>query len=114
MAWALRGVVAVICVLQSVAEGRAAVGLLGGAVIALTYLVPAAGRALHARPEAIGDQFVVDQRLGGVLARFLTRYGHPTTVERLRHLEQQPPPPVPGPSVPLATQLVPRTSLSLN
>ena len=114
MAWALRGVVAVICVLQSVVEGRAAVGLLGGAVIALTYLVPAAGRALQTRTEAIGDQFVVDQRLGGVLARFLTRYGHPTTVERLRHLEQQPPPPVPSPSAPLATQLMPLTSFSLN
>lgn len=101
MAWALRGVVALICVLQSVVEGRATVGLLGGAVIALTYVVPAAGRALQARTEAIGDQFVVEQGLGGVLARFLTRYGHPTTVERLRHLEQQPPPPVPSPSAPL-------------
>ncbi|WP_341927538.1 hypothetical protein [Nocardioides psychrotolerans] len=114
IAWALRGVVAVICVLQSVVEGRVAVGLLGGAVIALTYLVPAAGRALQARTEAIGDQFVVDQGLGGVLARFLTRYGHPTTVERLRHLEQQPPPPVPSPSTLLATQLMPLTSFSLN
>lgn len=114
MAWALRGVVAVICVLQSVVEGRATVGLLGGAVIALTYVVPAAGRALQARTEAIGDQFVVEQGLGGVLARFLTRYGHPTTVERLRHLEQQPPPPVPSPSTPLATQLMPLTSSSLN
>ena len=111
MAWALRGVVAVICVLQSVVEGRAAVGLLGGAVIALTYLVPAAARALQARTEAIGDQFVVDQGLGGVLARFLTRYGHPTTAERLRHLQQQP---VPSPSAPLATQLTPMTSFSLN
>lgn len=114
MAWALRGVVAVICVLQSVVEGRATVGLLGGAVIALTYVVPAAGRALQARTEAIGDQFVVEQGLGGVLARFLTRYGHPTTVERLRHLEQQPPPPVPSPSAPLATHLMPLTSFSLN
>ena len=114
MAWALRGVVAVICVLQSVVEGRAAVGMLGGAVIALTYVVPAAGRALQARTEAIGDQFVVEKDLGGVLARFLSRYGHPTTVERLRHLEQQPPPPVPSPSAPQATQLMPLTSFSLN
>lgn len=114
MAWALRGVVAVICVLQSVVEGRAAVGLLGGSVIALTYVVPAAARVLQARTEAIGDQFVVDQRLGGVLARFLIRYGHPVSVERLRHLEQPPPPPVPSPSAPLATQLMPLTSFSLN
>lgn len=114
IAWALRGVIAVICVLQSVVEGRAAVGLLGGAVIALTYLVPAAGRAVQARTEAIGDQFVVDRGLGGVLARFLTRYGHPTTLERLRHLEQPPPPAVPSPSAPLATQLLPLTSFSLN
>lgn len=95
IAWALRGVLAVICVLQSVVEGRAAVGVLGGAMIALTYLVPAAGRTLQTRTEAIGDQFVVDQGLGGVLARLLTRYGHPTAVERLRSL-QQAPPPAPG------------------
>lgn len=114
MAWAWRGVVAVICVLQSVVEGRAAVGLLSGAVIALTYVVPASARALQARTEAIGDQFVVDQGLGGVLARFLTRYAHPITVERLRHLQQPPPPPVPSPSAPLATQLMPLTSFSPN
>ena len=39
VAWTLRGVVGVICVVQSVAEGRTWPGLLGGAVIALTYLV---------------------------------------------------------------------------
>ena len=44
LAWTLRGVVGVICVVQSVVEDRAWAGLLGGAVIALTYLVPAAGR----------------------------------------------------------------------
>lgn len=114
LAWALRGVVAVICVAQSLVEGRAAPGLLGGVVIALTYLVPAAGRALHTRTEAMGDQFVVDHGLGGVLARFLTRYGHPTTVGRLRHLEQPPPPPPPSPTAPLATQVMPLTSFSLN
>lgn len=114
MAWALRGVVAVICVLQSIVEGRGAVGLLGGVVVALTYVLPAAGRALQARIEAIGDQFVVEQGLGGVLARFLIRYGHRATVERLRQLEQHPPPRVPSPPAPLATQLMPPTSFSLN
>lgn len=39
----MRGVVGVICVVQSVAEDRAWAGLLGGEVIVLTYLVPAAG-----------------------------------------------------------------------
>ena len=44
VAWTLRGVVGVICVVQSVTEGRTWPGTPGGAVIVLTYLVPAAGR----------------------------------------------------------------------
>jgi hypothetical protein len=77
VAWTLRGVVGVICVVQSVAEGRTWPGLLGGAVVALTYLVPAAGRVIEARAEVATDQLVVELGLGGVLARLLRRYGHP-------------------------------------
>lgn len=86
-AWTLRGVVGVICVVQSVAEGRVWSGLLGGAVIALTYLVPAAGRAIEARAEIAGDQCVVELGLGGVLVQVLRRFGYPLTVERVRRLE---------------------------
>jgi len=87
VAWGLRGVVGVICVVQSVAEGRAAPGLLGGAVIALTYLVPAAGRRIETRAESAADQLVVELGLGGVLAGLLRRYRHPSSIERLQRLE---------------------------
>jgi hypothetical protein len=93
VAWTLRGVVGVICVVQSVAEGRTWPGLLGGAVIALTYLVPAAGRVIEARGEVAADQLVVELGLGGVLAGLLRRYGHPMTLERLQRLEAAAGPP---------------------
>jgi len=87
LAWTLRGVVGVICVVQSVAEGRAAPGLLGGAVIALTYLVPAAGRRIELRVEAEADRFVLALGLGPVLAGLLRRFRHPMTLGRMRPLE---------------------------
>ncbi|UUW88604.1 hypothetical protein [Pimelobacter simplex] len=87
LAWTLRGVVGVICIVQSVAEGRAAPGILGGAVIALTYLVPPAGRRIEARSEAAADQLVVSLGLGSVLAGLLRRHGHPMTLERVQRLE---------------------------
>lgn len=87
LAWTLRGVVGVICVVQSVVEGRAWAGLLGGAVIALTYVVPVAGRRIDLRAEAEADQFVLGLGLGPVLAGLLRRYGHPMTLERMQRLE---------------------------
>lgn len=87
LAWTLRGVVGVICVVQSVAEGRAWTGLLGGAVIALTYVVPAAGRRIDLRNQAAADRFVLGLGLGPVLAGLLRRYGHPMTLERMQRLE---------------------------
>ena len=96
LAWTLRGVVGVICIVQSVAEGRAAPGILGGAVIALTYLVPAASRRIEAWSEAAADQLVVSLGLGSVLSGLLRRHRHPMTLERLQRLEtavdQQPRP----------------------
>lgn len=96
LAWTLRGVVGVICIVQSVAEGRAAPGILGGAAIALTYLVPAASRRIEARSEAAADQLVVSLGLGSVLAGLLRHHGHPMTLDRLQRLEtaveQQPRP----------------------
>lgn len=87
LAWTLRGVVGVICVVQSVAEGRSWAGLLGGVVIALTYVVPVAGRRIDLRAEAEADQFVLGLGLGPVLAGLLRRYGHPMTLERMQRLE---------------------------
>jgi hypothetical protein len=86
LAWTLRGVVGFICVVQSVLEDRAWAGLLGGTVIALTYLVPAAGRRIELRAEAQADQFVLSLGLGPVLAGLLRRYGHPMTLERMQRL----------------------------
>ncbi len=90
LAWTLRGVVAVICVVQSVAESRAVAGILGGAVIALTYLVPAAGQRIELRTEDEADQFVLSLDLGPVLAGLLRRYGHPMTLERRQRLDVTP------------------------
>ena len=87
LAWTLRGVVGVICMVQSVAEGRAAPGILGGAVIALTYLVPMASRRIETLAEAVADQLVVSLGLGSVLAGLLRRHGHPMTLDRLQRLK---------------------------
>ena len=90
LAWTLRGVVGVICVVQSVAEGRAAPGILGGVVIGLTYLVPAASRRIEARSETEADHLVVALGLGSVLAGLLRRHGHPMTLERRQRLATAP------------------------
>lgn len=87
LAWTLRGVVGVICVVQSVVEDRAWAGLLGGTVIALTYLMPAAGRRIELYAEAQADRFVVSLGLGPALAGLLRRYGHSMTLERMQCLK---------------------------
>lgn len=87
LAWTLRCVVGVICVVQSIAEDRAWAGVLGGAVIALTYLVPAAARRIELHTEAEADQFVLSVDLGPVLAGLLRRYRHPMTIERMQRLQ---------------------------
>jgi hypothetical protein len=86
VAWTLRGVVGVICVVQSVAEDRTAPGLLAGAIIALTYLMPVAGRAIEARADLAADQLVHALGLGAVLAGLLQRSGHPIAIRRLQRL----------------------------
>ena len=92
LAWTLRGVVGVICVVQCVVEGRAEAGLLGGVVIALTYLVPAAERRIETRTEAAADQLVLALGLGSELLALLRRHGHPMTLERMQQLEAAPEP----------------------
>lgn len=89
-AWPLRGVVGVVCLVQSVAEGRTWPGVLGAGVIALTYLVPAAGRAIEARATAAGDAEVVRAGLGGVLVEVLGRSGQRLSLERRQRLQSSP------------------------
>ena len=86
LAWQLRGVVGVVCLVQSVAEGRTWSGVLGAAVIALTYLVPAAGRAVETRATAAGDAAVVQAGLGAVLVDVLSRSGHQLSLGRRERL----------------------------
>ena len=90
LAWRLRGVVGVVCLVQSVAEGRTWPGVLGAVVIALTYLVPAAGRAIEARATAAGDAEVVRAGLGGVLVEVLGRSGQRLSLERRQRLQASP------------------------
>jgi len=72
-AWALRGVIGVVAVVQQVDEGRLALGVTVGSIVGLTYVVPAATDARARRVEALADQFVVDRGLGGALTRLLSR-----------------------------------------
>lgn len=59
-------------------------------MIAMTYLVPAAGRTIEIRAEAEADRLVCSLGLGPVLAGLLRRHGHPMTLERLQRLETTP------------------------
>lgn len=87
LAWMLRGVVAVVGVVQSATSGRLWAGLLAGGFVTLTYLIPAAARARAARVETAADQFVVEAGLGEVLAALLRRSQQPVTADRLQRLE---------------------------
>jgi hypothetical protein len=86
-AWAVRGVVGVVAVVQQVQEGRAPLGVLAGTIVAMSYLVPAAARARAARVEEIADQAVVRHGLGVVLAGLLQRYRLPVSLARLQRLQ---------------------------
>jgi hypothetical protein len=89
-AWRLRFVIAIVCVVQSVAEGRTVYGLIAGGFMALTYLVPAANRTIERRVEYGADTYLLDHGLGAVLAGLLCRGGCPVPLERLRRLTTSP------------------------
>ena len=91
LAWRFRGVLGVICVVQAAAEDRLWSGVSGGLVIALTYLVPAAGRELTARALTQADGLVVSMGLGGVLAALWCRLGEPVEFLQLQRLERPAP-----------------------
>ena len=90
-AWALRGVVGAVAVVQSAVEGRAVYGAIAGVFVALTYLVPAAARTWERLLEVEADRLVVARGLGEVLAGLLRRSGSPVRLERLQRLENRPP-----------------------
>ena len=91
-AWRMRGVVGVVCLVQSVAGGRTWPGVLGAGVIALTYLVPAAGRAIEVRATTAGDAEVAAAELGGLLVDVLGRSGQQLSLERRQRLQASPSP----------------------
>lgn len=97
-AWQLRFVIAIICVVQSAAEGRTVYGLIAGAFIALTYLVPAANRATERRVEYTADSYLIKHGLGAVLAGLLRRRGWPVSLERLHRLSTSTSPSAAGPA----------------
>ncbi len=86
-AWAVRGFVGAVCVVQSAIEGRAVAGGIAGVFVAFTYLVPAASRARDRRVEDLADQAVAARGLGPVLAGLLRRSQVPVGIERLQRLE---------------------------
>ncbi|MDN5899595.1 MAG: hypothetical protein L0H74_05950 [Brachybacterium sp.] len=87
LSWSLRWVLAVVCLVQSVVEGRAPAGVTAGVLIALTYLLPATTRAVSRRTERSADQFVVGVGLGPALAGLIRRHRLPVTEARLQGLE---------------------------
>lgn len=86
LACQLRLVIAVICVVQSAAEGRTVYGLITGAFIALTYLGPAANRTIERRVEYAADTYLIDHGFGTVFADARRRIGRPVPLERLQRL----------------------------
>lgn len=86
-AWALRGVIGVVALVQQIDEGRPALGILAGSIVALTYLMPAANRAIARQVETSADELVVSRGLGHPMSALLRRYRLPATVERLHHLD---------------------------
>ncbi|SMX86909.1 hypothetical protein BSP109_02159 [Brevibacterium sp. Mu109] len=86
-AWALRGVMGVVALVQQVDEGRPALGVLAASIVALTYLVPAANHAIARRVEAEADDLVVRRGLGPSMSAMLRRYRLPVSLERLHHLD---------------------------
>ena len=90
LAWRLRGVVGVVCLVQSVTAGHTWPGVLGAGVIALTYLVPAAGSAIEARATATGDAEVVAAGLGRSLLEVLGRSGQRLSLDRRQRLQDSP------------------------
>jgi len=90
LAWRWRGVVGVVCLVQSVPAGRIWPGVLGAVVMALSYMVPAAGRVVEARAMAAGDVEVVRVGLGEVLVEVLGRSGQRLSRERRQRLLASP------------------------
>jgi len=84
-AWQIRFVVAAVAVVQSVADGRIAAGVVVVVFIALTYQGPRWQRQWDVHSQDDSDRFVAE--LGDALGRFLRRCPpEPRTLERIHRL----------------------------
>lgn len=93
IAWRMRLVVGVVALVQGFTQGRAVFGVIGAAVIALSYVVPWADRRAALAGEDEADRFVAAAGLGDALSRFLQR-GRPSprVLQRVHRLQAVPPP----------------------
>jgi hypothetical protein len=97
----IRFVVTTIAVVQSVAEGRIAAGVVVAVFIALTYLTPWWQRQWDIRSQVATDRFVADHGFGDALGRFLRRCPpERRTLQRIHRLTG----PAVGPSLVYAVQ----------
>lgn len=73
LAWRLRFVTGAVALVQGINEGRAMFGVIGGAVVVLSYAIPWAEHHTNVMAQDEADQFVAATGLGDALARFLER-----------------------------------------
>ena len=86
-AWRIRCVVAAVAVVQSVADGRIAAGVVVAVFIALTYLAPRWQHQWDLCSQGDSDRFVAEHELGDSLGQFLRRCPpQPRTFERIHRL----------------------------
>ena len=86
-AWQIRFVVGAVAMVQAVADGRIAEGVVVAVFIALTYLAPRWLRQWDMRAQDDSDRFVANHELGDALGRFLRRCPPESrTLERIHRL----------------------------
>lgn len=86
-AWRIRFVMGTVAVVQSVADGRIAAGVVVAVFIDLTYLSPRWQRQWDNCSQDDSDRFAADHGLGDALGRFLRRCPpEPRTLERIHRL----------------------------
>lgn len=79
-AWAFRGGIGVVALVQQIDEGRPALGVLAGSIVALTYLVPAANGAKAHQVEVAGDDAVARHGLGQSMLSLLAEDAAPHSI----------------------------------
>jgi len=86
-AWRIRFVVAAVAVVQSVADGRIAAGVVVAVFIALSFMAPRWQHEWDERSQDDTDRFVADHELGDALSQFLRRCPpEPRMLERIHRL----------------------------